>query len=189
MTAPPWRIELLGWLRAERAGVAVTRFRTQKVAALLARLALFGDRPHPREALVELLWPEADPSRGRNNLSQALSALRRDIEGAGGGGARILEADRAGVLAGLASLAAIERAEGRFERAARLRGAVLALRERMGAPLPPADRPEHEAEVALLREALGERALARALDAGRSLSWEEAAAEALGERISGHGAR
>src|SRR5262245_26308447 len=35
----PWRIELLGWLRATQGERVVTRFRSQKTGALLAYLA------------------------------------------------------------------------------------------------------------------------------------------------------
>src|SRR5262245_9921321 len=86
----PWRIELLGGLRAAREDQSVTHFPTQKTALLLARLAYFPSRPHPREELIELLWPEADPHAARQRLSQALSALRRLLEprGAHGGSLR-----------------------------------------------------------------------------------------------------
>ncbi|HZV03392.1 MAG TPA: tetratricopeptide repeat protein [Planctomycetota bacterium] len=76
----PWRIDLMGELRATRGTWSVTHFRTQKTAALLAHLAFFRDRSHPRELLVGMLWPDASSEAGRNNLSQALSALRHQLE-------------------------------------------------------------------------------------------------------------
>jgi DNA-binding SARP family transcriptional activator len=76
----PWRIELLGGLRAAREDRSVSHFPTRKTALLLARLAYFPARPHPREELIELLWPEADPHAARQRLSQALSSLRRILE-------------------------------------------------------------------------------------------------------------
>jgi DNA-binding SARP family transcriptional activator len=51
----PWRIEMLGWLRASQGDRLLTRFRSQQTGALLAYLAYHPDRPHPRELLVELL--------------------------------------------------------------------------------------------------------------------------------------
>jgi predicted ATPase/DNA-binding SARP family transcriptional activator len=74
------RIELLGGLSLERAGDRITRFQTQKTAALLAFLAYHAGQSVPRETLLELLWPEADPVAGRNRLSTALSTLRRHVE-------------------------------------------------------------------------------------------------------------
>jgi predicted ATPase/DNA-binding SARP family transcriptional activator/Tfp pilus assembly protein PilF len=72
-----WRICLLGGLCAEREGVLISRFPTRHCAALLAYLAYFSRRPHPRDALVALLWPDAPPRSARNSLSKALSSLRR----------------------------------------------------------------------------------------------------------------
>src|SRR5262249_9705339 len=78
--APLWRIELLGWLRLVGAERVITRFRTRKVAALLAYLAFHSHRSHPREELIELLWPGLDPHTGSVNLRTALASLRRQLE-------------------------------------------------------------------------------------------------------------
>ena len=59
----PWHIELLGRLRATQGDHVVTRFRARRTGALLAYLAYYLERPHPREVLIELLWPEAEPQR------------------------------------------------------------------------------------------------------------------------------
>jgi len=78
-----WRILLLGGLQAERRGRLVSRFRTQKTAALLAYLVYFCERSHPREVLIEMLWPGCEPTAGRHNLRTALSALRHQFEAPG----------------------------------------------------------------------------------------------------------
>jgi DNA-binding SARP family transcriptional activator/predicted ATPase len=57
----------------------VTTLEYDKVRALLAYLAMEADRPHRREALVGLLWPELTERRARRNLSQALLTLRRAL--------------------------------------------------------------------------------------------------------------
>ncbi len=76
---PRCRIEMLGPLRVIQSHQTVTRFGTQKAASLLAFLALrLG--PHPREQVIDLFWPDMDLSAGRNNLSTALSCLRRQLE-------------------------------------------------------------------------------------------------------------
>ena len=75
-----WRICLMGGLRAERGEEIVTRFRSQKIGALLAYLALFPHRPHTREELADLFWPDAEPEAARANLRTALSSLRRPLE-------------------------------------------------------------------------------------------------------------
>ncbi|MEJ2734960.1 MAG: AAA family ATPase [Anaerolineae bacterium] len=52
----------------------------RKAIALLAYLAVTGES-HRRDALVNLLWPESDSSRGRAALRSALYALNRALEG------------------------------------------------------------------------------------------------------------
>lgn len=79
-----WTIELFGHLCARRGGQTISRFRTQKAAALLAYLALHPHRLHSREELADLLWPDAAFDSGRVNLRQALALLRRPLEPPGG---------------------------------------------------------------------------------------------------------
>ena len=76
----PWRIQLLGVLRAEMGDLKVTRFATSRVAALLARLALLPRRAHSREELCDLLWPDADLGAARLSLRVAIASLRRQLE-------------------------------------------------------------------------------------------------------------
>src|SRR2546427_7413254 len=89
-----WRIELLGELKAIQGDRVVTRFRTQKTAALLAYLAYHRYRSHPRQVLIELLWPEGDVDAGRHNLSVALNALRDQLEPADTPSGTVLVTDR-----------------------------------------------------------------------------------------------
>src|SRR5688500_19966477 len=58
----------------------IAAFEYDKVRALLLYLAVEADRPHRREALTGLLWPELTESSARMNLRQALATLRRAIE-------------------------------------------------------------------------------------------------------------
>src|SRR5579859_4957799 len=80
MQRPVWRIELLGGLQATSELATITRFRTRRVALLLAHLAYYRDRSHSREELAYLLWPDEDEEVSRRNLRQALSSLRRHLE-------------------------------------------------------------------------------------------------------------
>jgi predicted ATPase/DNA-binding SARP family transcriptional activator len=91
------RTKLLGGLCIEQADRIITRFRTQKTGALLAYLAYYRERSHPREQLIELIWPEADLDSGRNSLSRALSSLRQQLEPPGVPHGAILRADRLSV--------------------------------------------------------------------------------------------
>src|SRR5947209_16125340 len=75
-----WKIQLFGQLRAETEDRVVAHFPTQKTAALLAYLAYHPERPHPREKLIDLLWPDSERDTGRNSFNVALSSLRRLLE-------------------------------------------------------------------------------------------------------------
>jgi predicted ATPase/DNA-binding SARP family transcriptional activator len=92
-----WRIEMLGGLRAVEGDRVLTQFRTQKAGSLLAYLAYHSRHPHPREALLELLWPELDLDASRNNLRFVLHSLRHQLEPPGAPRPRVLLADRSTV--------------------------------------------------------------------------------------------
>jgi DNA-binding SARP family transcriptional activator len=59
--------------------ISVAGFGSDKVRALLVYLALEGDRPHTREKLVGLLWPDYTEKSARTNLRNALANLRQVI--------------------------------------------------------------------------------------------------------------
>src|SRR5665213_3109293 len=93
----PWRINLFGGFSAHRGEVRVSRFRTQKNASLLAFLAYHRNRSHPREVLIDILWPDHEQEAGRNCLSVALSSLRSQFEGPDVPAKTVIVADRASV--------------------------------------------------------------------------------------------
>lgn len=74
------RIRVLGEFSVQCNGREVSHFRSRRTAELLAYLALNGRRGHPREVLMELLWPEHDGPAARHSLSVALSWLRQEFE-------------------------------------------------------------------------------------------------------------
>ncbi|MCC7434194.1 MAG: winged helix-turn-helix domain-containing protein [Methanoregulaceae archaeon] len=92
-----FRIEMFGGLAYLANDATVSRFRTKKTAALLAYLAYHPRTVHTREELVELLWPESDINLGRQNLSTALSSLRRQLEPPGMERDHVLLTDRESV--------------------------------------------------------------------------------------------
>lgn len=94
MLPQPWEIGLLGGLCLRLGPHEVSRFRTQKTAALLAYLALFPQPSHPREVLLDILWPDSAPDAARNSLSVALSSLRRQLEPPGIPSGSVLLSDR-----------------------------------------------------------------------------------------------
>nr|WP_309697843.1 AAA family ATPase [Armatimonas sp.] len=74
-----YRIELCDGVSVQCGGVRITKFRTQKVARLLAYLALHPGN-HSRERLIELFWPELGLDAARNGLSSTLLYLKKPLE-------------------------------------------------------------------------------------------------------------
>ncbi|CAN5701530.1 BTAD domain-containing putative transcriptional regulator [soil metagenome] len=71
---------MLGELRATYEETSVSRFRTRRVGLLLAYLAFYRERPHTRQEVGEMLWPEGEPEVMARNLRQALTSLRHVLE-------------------------------------------------------------------------------------------------------------
>lgn len=74
------RINVLGGLYVSDEGRAVSGAAAQpRRLALVALLAVAGERGVTRDSLLGYLWPESDEERGKRALAQALYALRRDL--------------------------------------------------------------------------------------------------------------
>jgi DNA-binding SARP family transcriptional activator len=73
------RLHLMGPFQALLDGEAIARFSSNKVRALLVYLAVEADRPHSREALATLLWPDWADRAALSNLRYVLSDLRQAI--------------------------------------------------------------------------------------------------------------
>ncbi|MFN8470184.1 MAG: AAA family ATPase [Caldilineaceae bacterium] len=72
-------VRLLGGYQVELDREAVHGFETDKARALLAYLVVEADRPHRRETLAALLWPDRPEMAARANLRQALARVRRAL--------------------------------------------------------------------------------------------------------------
>jgi predicted ATPase/class 3 adenylate cyclase len=132
--------------------------KKQRTAEILARLALIAHEQGDLDRAAAL---------GRESM-----ALYREV------GAKGEKLETVEFLEAYGSLVA---ALGQPARAARLLGAASAFREVAGAPLPPADCPEHERSLATARAALGEEAFAAAWAEGRAMTPGEAIAAVLQE--------
>jgi tetratricopeptide (TPR) repeat protein len=76
------------------AGVTIT-LATDKIRGLLAYLAVEADRPHRREALAGLFWPDMPDQQARRNLRMSLYRLRQAVdEAVPGGSDTMLMVDR-----------------------------------------------------------------------------------------------
>ncbi|MFL7808691.1 MAG: hypothetical protein AB8I80_08680, partial [Anaerolineae bacterium] len=69
-------LRLLGPPEVRLGGELVVDFASNKVRALLFYLAVESGRPHRRESLAGLLWPDYPERSARTNLSNALSNMR-----------------------------------------------------------------------------------------------------------------
>jgi adenylate cyclase len=72
------RLTLLGKPQITLGGSEVSGFTYRKSLALLFYLAVTG-RPHSRDTLIGLLWPEAREANARSNLRKTLTDLRRRV--------------------------------------------------------------------------------------------------------------
>lgn len=89
-----WTLRLLGGFELSDGEQRYTRLASRPVVALLARLTLWPYRNHPREELVETLWPGVEPEVSRNRLRQALSVLKAVLEPPSDSPSPVLLADR-----------------------------------------------------------------------------------------------
>ena len=67
---------LFGSISVMLEGQPVVGFKSDKVRALLAYLAVEADRPHRRESLASLLWPDYTDRSASSNFRDILSNLR-----------------------------------------------------------------------------------------------------------------
>ena len=68
---------LLGSFQVTLDGQPIGGFESDKARALLAYLVVENDRPHRREKLAGLLWPELPERAARANLRRVLANLRQ----------------------------------------------------------------------------------------------------------------
>ncbi|MGJ6964128.1 helix-turn-helix transcriptional regulator [Streptosporangium sp. G11] len=131
----------------------------------MARARETDDRPLAWRCLFTLgsVTRRDDPSRAASAHHSALRA----------GAAMGLRAQTADSLEAMAGLAAGHR---RHEHAARLFGAAQSLRDRLGLSRPPAVAPQHEADLAGVRAALG--------PGGFAALWEEGAGLDVGQAVT-----
>jgi predicted ATPase/serine/threonine protein kinase/DNA-binding CsgD family transcriptional regulator len=133
-------------------------------------LALFreiGDRQGTALSLCLLAKVEANQENypiSRTLYEQSLATAARGVD------------DKGLIPSCLEGLGSVVAAKGELAWAARLWGAAESLREIMGVPLPPVDRPAYEGFVTAARSHLGEKSFAAAWAEGRTMSPEQALA-------------
>ncbi len=111
----------------------------------------------------------------QGDLTRADALLREGLAGHQAVG------DRAFIVYSLMDLAAVRAAQGQAAQAARLLGAMAALRDALAAPLSPISERTHARIEAATRDRLGEAEFTAAWNEGRALPFDAAVALALAE--------
>jgi predicted ATPase/DNA-binding CsgD family transcriptional regulator len=156
----------LGLLAWHRGDDARARALYEESVGLLRGIGSAFGLPFPLHNLGVLAWRRGEYVAALALEREAL-ALRRDA------------GNKRGIALSLEGLAWLATSRRRPERAARLFGAAEALREAMGARLPPFRQDDHDRSLAAARAQLGAPAFAAAWAAGGELPLEAAIAEAL----------
>jgi DNA-binding CsgD family transcriptional regulator len=150
--------------------LALSEGDTASARSLTAQaLALFQEMKQqlgtalPLYAVAVVAMFEGDSTRAQALYEQGVGVARR-------------AGDQRMITSGLEGLAAAISAQGNHAWAAHLWGAAEALREAIGAPLPPVERAPYDRAVAATRKQYGEQAFATAWAEGRTLSPEQALA-------------
>jgi len=71
------KLTFFGSFQATLEDKPITSFRSARVQGLLVYLALADHKPHPRDMLAALFWPEEPDAIARKNLRQSLYQLRQ----------------------------------------------------------------------------------------------------------------
>ncbi len=82
---PSLQVRCFGRFEVQRDGVPIAQWRRGK-AKLLLKFLVVRRQPVPRDVLIDLLWPEADPRSAINGLRVTLHALRQALGSHGLGG-------------------------------------------------------------------------------------------------------
>ena len=159
----------LGWVAHAQGDYGAAWVLFEKSLAIFQEQGAKGAIPWLLNGLGITAHAQGDYGAARALLEESLASFRE-------------QGNNRGIAPGLEGLAAVTAAQGRAECATRLFGAAEALRDAMGAALPPAERAEHDRYVAAVRTALDEKAFAAAWAAGRAMSPPAVVAYALQEQ-------
>lgn len=80
MASAPFSLTLFGPFEARYEDQPITNFATDKIRALLAYLAIESNKPHRRDSLAALLWPNYSNETALRNLRQSLYRLRQTLQ-------------------------------------------------------------------------------------------------------------
>ncbi len=154
---------LWGMLALSEGDTAGAASRIEQALALFQEMKRQDGTAHSLYALAKVATVQQDSAHSQALYEQGVKVARES-------------GDKLTIIPGLEGLASAVAAQGNHVWAAHLWGAAEALREAIGAPLPPVERAPYHQAVEALRTQLGEQAFATAWAQGRTLSLEQALA-------------
>ncbi len=156
-------LNTLGWVVLQQDETAMARSLAEESIVLFRELG-------PRQGIAESLLLlarvaalEGNYAAARTLYEEILALLRE-------------EGDKWDIAFGLEGLASVVAAQGEPAWAARLWGSAEALRESIGAPMPPVERAPYERAVTAIHAHLGEKAFATVWAEGRAMTPKQALA-------------
>ena len=170
----PWNEQGTSYLLSHLSLVVLHQGDHDRAAKLCEEALALAREVGNKEAIVKSLSILGIAARVQSDHGRAIELLKESLSLSWEIGDRL---DIAWCLEGLSEVAV---AQGQQERAARLFGAAEALREDIGAPLPPSERPDYDRSVAAARAGLGEEAFVAAWAEGRKMTVEKAIQLAVG---------
>jgi tetratricopeptide (TPR) repeat protein len=160
-TGSTWTLIFLGDVALTSSNPDRARSLYEETVAFLRELGDLNFLAYSVRRLAQLLWHEGHYEAALARLQESLT-LNRDI------------ADPRGIMACLAGFAAVAAAQGQFQRAAQLMGAVETQLASLGIRLLYMDKLEYDRNLAVLQTNLDERTLKKFWGTGNNLSLEEA---------------
>jgi predicted ATPase/serine/threonine protein kinase/DNA-binding CsgD family transcriptional regulator len=157
-------IRLSGQLALSQGNISEANSLAREILALFREI---GDRPNTALALYLLAKVETNQENYATAFDLFEQSLAISLRGL---------LNKGLVASCLEGLAVAVAAEGEPVWAARLLGAAESLREAMGIPLPPVERPDYDFNVSEVRNRLGDKTFTAAWAEGRSMSPEQALA-------------
>jgi tetratricopeptide (TPR) repeat protein len=167
-TGSIWTLTFLGDVALNHSNLNWARSLYEETVRILRELEDLNFLAYSVRRLAQLYWQEGNFREANAYLQESLT-LNQEV------------VDLRAVIACLAGFAAISVAEGKFERAAQVMGAVEAQLASFSIRLLYIDKKEFDRNLALVRANLDEKAFAKFWKKGKEMSFDDAIAFALKE--------
>jgi predicted ATPase/class 3 adenylate cyclase len=155
-------LQLSGLLALDEGETALAYSRVEQAVALFKEMRHQYGTTVSLYAFAQVVGASGDDARSQSLYEEGIAVARKT--------------GNRHVAFGLEGLARVVAVQGELSWAARLWGAAETLRETIGAPIPPVERPAYESSVTAARAQLGEKLFATAWAEGRLMTPEQALA-------------